>query len=149
MTATNHALTGAVVALVVKEPVLVVPIAIASHFLLDSLPHFGGLSVTSRKFLFILAGDAGLATGLLASMIILQPTLWLIAVLGAVCAMAPDLMWFPNFLRSITDRPIKKPDSITTWHKKIQRYEQPQNMPYEVVYFVIMLPVFFMLLFRV
>lgn len=149
MTATNHALTGAAIALVVKEPVLVVPLAIASHFLLDSLPHFGGLPVTSRKFLFILAGDAGVTAGLLASMFMLQPALWLVAVVGAVCAMAPDLMWFPNFLRSVTDRPTKKPDSITKWHKKIQRYERPQNMPYEVVYFAVMSPVLFILLFSV
>ena len=149
MTATNHALTGAVIALAVKQPVLVVPLAIASHFVLDSMPHFGGLPVTSRKFLFVLAGDTGIAAGLLSSMVLLQPPLWWVAVLGAVCAMAPDLMWFPNFLRAVTGRPTKKPDSITKWHKKIQRYERPQNMPFEGVYFALMLPLLFLLLFNV
>lgn len=32
---------GAIIALTIKEPVLALPLAFASHFVLDALPHFG------------------------------------------------------------------------------------------------------------
>ena len=42
MTATNHALTGAAIATLGKAtPICAIPLAFASHFVCDSLPHFG------------------------------------------------------------------------------------------------------------
>ena len=38
---TNHMVTGAVIALVVKQPALALPLAFLSHFVLDALPHYG------------------------------------------------------------------------------------------------------------
>ena len=40
MTATGHALIGTVIAAKIGNPVLAVPIAVASHFLADALPHW-------------------------------------------------------------------------------------------------------------
>ena len=40
MTATGHALIGTVIAAKVGNPTLAIPIAIASHFLADALPHW-------------------------------------------------------------------------------------------------------------
>ena len=40
MTATGHAIIGTVIAAKIGNPVLAVPIAIASHFLADALPHW-------------------------------------------------------------------------------------------------------------
>jgi len=40
MTATGHALVGTVIAAKVGNPALAIPIAIASHFLCDALPHW-------------------------------------------------------------------------------------------------------------
>lgn len=40
MTATGHALIGTVIAAKIGNPVLAVPIALASHFLADALPHW-------------------------------------------------------------------------------------------------------------
>lgn len=146
MTATNHALTGAVLALVVKEPAAVIPIAIASHFVLDSLPHLGGIPTNTRRFLFILAADAGTACAILLTLIVLLPSAWLIPVFGAVLAMAPDLMWFPNFIREATGRKLKKTDGITKWHKAIQRYERPWGIAFELVWFAVLIPVLFRLM---
>lgn len=146
MTATNHAVTGAIIALVVKEPVLALPLAIASHFALDSLPHFGNhpkVPHTSRAFLYILAADAGMASSILMSLFILLPGSWLLPVACAILAMAPDLMWFPNFVREVTGQKLKKPDAITLWHKKIQRYERPWGMYVEAVWLTVMIPVLF------
>ena len=54
MTATGHALIGTVIAAKIGNPVLAVPIAIASHFLADALPHwdtgYHRESKSKRKF---------------------------------------------------------------------------------------------------
>lgn len=41
MTATNHALSGALIGLAITQPVIALPLALVSHFMLDSVPHFG------------------------------------------------------------------------------------------------------------
>jgi hypothetical protein len=41
MTATNHAITGAIIAVVIDKPVIALPLALLSHFAQDALPHFG------------------------------------------------------------------------------------------------------------
>jgi len=50
MTATNHALTGAAIALSVKSPVLAIPLAFISHFLLDAIPHYNPPKINKRTF---------------------------------------------------------------------------------------------------
>lgn len=40
MTATNHALSGALIYMVLPLPIAI-PVAFISHFVLDSLPHYG------------------------------------------------------------------------------------------------------------
>jgi hypothetical protein len=41
MTATNHAVTGAVIGLLVGGPLIALPAAFLSHFVCDALPHSG------------------------------------------------------------------------------------------------------------
>ncbi len=41
MTGFNHAVTGALIAGAVGNPFLAIPLAFASHFVLDAIPHFG------------------------------------------------------------------------------------------------------------
>ena len=41
MTATNHAITGAIIATVIHKPAIALPIALLSHFATDAIPHFG------------------------------------------------------------------------------------------------------------
>jgi len=47
MTATGHALIGTVIAAKVGNPALAIPIALASHFIADALPHWD--TGTNRK----------------------------------------------------------------------------------------------------
>jgi hypothetical protein len=47
MTLTNHLLTGAAIAKLLPSPVAI-PIAFASHFVLDALPHFGCKTIEER-----------------------------------------------------------------------------------------------------
>lgn len=50
MTATAHALTGAVISLAVKQPWLSLPLAFASHFAADLLPHYNPPNLTKKHF---------------------------------------------------------------------------------------------------
>ena len=52
MTASNHAATGALVAVAVSQPYIAVPLALAAHFAMDGIPHFGlgrGLGILERN----------------------------------------------------------------------------------------------------
>lgn len=49
MTATNHGLAGALIGLAVTQPAIALPLAFASHFALDSVPHFGIQFYESEK----------------------------------------------------------------------------------------------------
>jgi hypothetical protein len=146
MTASNHAITGAVIALAIPRPEIALPLAVASHFVLDSLPHFGNhpkIPVTSQLFLYILAADAAVTSAVFLTIGLFLPTAWLLPVIAAIFAMSPDLMWFPNFVRQVTGRKLKKPNIVTVWHKRIQRFERPWGMYVEVVWFLSFIPLFF------
>lgn len=96
MTATNHALTGAAIATLVKQPLLAVPLAFISHFVCDALPHFG-LSLkfgskTMWRYLQVEALTMTVIGGLLLAAGTQQAT-WLLILCG-FAAMSPDLAWY-------------------------------------------------------
>lgn len=138
MTATNHGLTGAVIGLSVNQPALALALALGSHFVLDSLPHFGNVSHTSRRFVLLLLADFIGIAFLLGGLVVLQPASWQLAVGCAVAAMSPDIMWLPNWLHEIkggTKRQYK--NFLIVFHKRIQQNERPDNWPIEVVWFTL------------
>jgi len=96
MTATNHGLFGAAIAVTLStNPVLALAIAPFSHFLLDALPHYTDHSVDlkSIKFFRLLSFDAALAviTALIVAFVWVE-IFWLV-VACAFLAASPDLMW--------------------------------------------------------
>lgn len=97
MTATNHGLFGAVLAITMQNhPVAAVVLAPLSHFLLDAIPHYGGLSdkeLKSNKFFRILFVDATLAVVCTLYIAWLWPHIALLVVACAFLAASPDLMW--------------------------------------------------------
>ncbi len=66
MTATNHAVTGAIIGLTVANPVAAVVAALLSHFILDMIPHFGSDEdfISTMKFRVMLVVDALLCVAL-------------------------------------------------------------------------------------
>lgn len=139
MFAINHAVTGAIIAVTVKRPELAVPLAFASHFVLDALPHYGGVAHTTRKFVNILGIDALLILTLLAFLVIDQPAHWQLAIACAVAASSPDVMWLPYWLREISgkrhqDDPL---DPVSKAHRSIQWGERPWGMNVEAVWLVV------------
>lgn len=132
MTATGHALTGALVATVVKQPLLAVPLAFLSHFVCDALPHLGFDDFTfgGKKMRYWLAADGPLVAAVFVWIILyLQNPLLLI--IAAVTAMSPDLAWLYHGIRGRDDNQHGR---LTKFHGAIQKYEKPFGVIVDVAW---------------
>lgn len=100
MTATNHGLFGAAIAIVLhRQPAVALAIAPFSHFLLDAIPHYGGLSgaeIKTKSFFTMLGLDSAIAV----ITTLLMAWLWsakginpILLITCAFLAASPDLMW--------------------------------------------------------
>lgn len=153
MTATNHAVMGSIVAVGVVNPVIGLPLALASHFLLDALPHFGAHTIAkpgSKEFsaiitfdtfltvsFFVIASFAGYRAGL---------PIWLVPV-GAMLGWIPDAMWYKHYQNDLRGED-KHWDIVRRAHKKIQRYEVSWGWIVESVWFVASVALLSWLIFR-
>lgn len=144
MTGTNHAITGAIIGSVVGAPMLALPLAFASHFALDALPHYGEVSKEQnrRRFHLALALDALAVVAILLYLLLQRPSHWITAALGALLAMSPDIMWVPNFIRSIRKKAERSHNRLMHWHDRIQR-EHVWGIFVEAAWLLVMLPVLF------
>jgi hypothetical protein len=144
MTAPNHALTGALIGLTVSNPVLAMPLAFASHFVCDAIPHYdlGGPDKAklfrSRRFVveFLLLGALG-CLALVVLLALAKPEHWFVAAICAFLAASPDLFWFPRFLsaqRTGTEKPLK--NLFLRFHSGIQWLTGPRFFWLEAVWFV-------------
>lgn len=100
MTATNHALAGAAIGLSISQPILALPLALASHFVMDAIPHFGikyAKSKRNRKiFHLYLLIDAGLLAAVMISLL-LAGAGWLVFAC-LFLAGCPDFFQAYNYL---------------------------------------------------
>lgn len=145
MTATNHALTGAIIALAVKEPTLVVPLALLSHFILDVIPHFGihEEDVNKRNTHWLFRTVVSIDAVLVLSLLIAVPLLangnlsgWVI-LLGMLSALLPDSVWIYRFGRTMLTK-IEHPYSkLSSFHQRIQWFEKPWGLPVEFVWMIV------------
>lgn len=95
MTATNHVVTGALIATYIHNPWVALPLAFVAHFALDALPHFNypAKSHHSLRFFIWLAADSAIAASILMTLYALQPEgVYRLLAAAIVCA-SPDLMW--------------------------------------------------------
>ncbi len=138
MTTTGHAVTGALIATLVRQPLLAIPLAFASHFVCDALPHFGlGMKFGSKKMYYWLVIDGLVALCIAVFLIyigVADPVL--LAVCG-FAAMSPDLAWLYYGLRG-EHGDYKKYDWISRFHSKIQWYEKPQGILVDLVWSIVM-----------
>ena len=153
MTATNHALTGALIAAVVPNPVVGLPLALLSHFVLDALPHFGAHTVakpSSKEFRAILIFDGLMMSALLLCIAFAayrtDVTPWFVVVAGGFLGAAPDIMWLKHYQSDLKGQD-KHWDIVRTVHKKIQRWELSWGWTVEVVWFVALIAVLNRVLF--
>ncbi|HUD10106.1 MAG TPA: hypothetical protein VMR28_00340 [Candidatus Saccharimonadales bacterium] len=132
MTATNHALTGAVIGLSIGNPLLAIPLAFASHFVLDGIPHLGGGQISdpgSKFFRNWLTADALLCILLVIALATQQPSHWLLGSICAFVATSPDLMWAKKFFAAQSGNTVKQSKYwLARFHRKIQWFEHPSGL---------------------
>lgn len=137
MNTLNHLATGAIIALALDNPVLAVPLALVSHFVLDGVPHFGFAgeegyveAFRHRLSYFSVIFDI-IGTGILLSL--LGPENWFAMAVGLVAA-SPDIMWLYRYF--MFERIGKSPPNwwIARFHVKIQWCERQWGIVIEVIY---------------
>lgn len=139
MTATNHGLFGAVIAIALqRHPVVAIALAPFSHFLLDAIPHFGTNGDTrSKNFFRILFTDMALAV---VSTLVLAWFWSEIALLLVVCAFlaaSPDLMWI--YYEYINPK-LKTKHLVPRFHSWIQWSQTKPGIIVEIIWFLILFP---------
>lgn len=116
-----HASVGAAIGVIVPNPLLVVPLAIASHYLLDTVPHWQETLAPyepTYKTYIRLPVDIFLAAGIIVLIIHIHPNALTSIWAGAIAANIPDLdsvlLLWPQILKKGL---IKK---YWDWHCRIQ-----------------------------
>jgi len=136
MTAINHAVVGGLIAVAIPNPWIAIPLALASHFALDSLPHFGTKKI--KDFLKVFSVDCLLVIIFFLVLLLGRPEHWgLIAVCGFV-SMSPDFMWAPNAFRTVLGVPRKKLNAFSRFHKNIQWGERDWGLIIEIPTLVVL-----------
>jgi hypothetical protein len=112
---------------------IALPLAFASHFVLDALPHYG-IPHKHRD----LSSVWKIFTGfdfILAWLFIGGLSLYLhrydIFLCGLVAA-SPDFVWVYRIIRSKSYKLDSHHSKFSAWHAKIQRYERPWGIFIEV-----------------
>lgn len=139
MTATNHALTGAIIGLTITNPVLALSLAFISHYVLDALPHFRPSIpeeelLRSKGFAIYLAGEAFLCFLLVVVLFLSHPVNWFVAAICAFVAAAPDLLSVKIY-NTVRSGHVRKDNAYTRFAAKIQWFERPIGAVVEVVWF--------------
>lgn len=103
MIATNHGLTGAAIAIVFADkPLIALPLAFLSHFVLDALPHSGfddmggHLAVPKKLFYSTLVLDAALL--FLSFLVLVFNDAPLLVYACWFLAGSPDLVWAYRYI---------------------------------------------------
>jgi hypothetical protein len=137
MRAINHALTGAVIGITIGQPLIAIPAAVLSHFVLDSIPHHGRDKAESagKLFVVVLVLDAIACLALVAILAYGQPRHWLLAAFCAFLATAPDFMWVNRFRRARKHQSQPARAGLLRFHKGIQWFEHPIGWVVEVTWF--------------
>src|SRR5689334_22534603 len=116
-----HVATGAAIGALVGDPFIAVPLAIASHFILDAIPHWQETMapyVPTWKTYLRIPIDIGLAIGLGIFALRMQPAHAPAILLGAIFASIPDLDVITIKLPRLQAGIVKR---YWDWHCKIQR----------------------------
>jgi hypothetical protein len=138
MTASNHVVFGALVAAVVQEPLIALPLAFASHFALDAMPHFGEKKLSLSRLTWILIPDMILAATILIWIAVVRPIHWPLLIACGILAASPDLMWLPNYIRGLRKMPLKtKKYLLMRFHAWVQWGEYPWGYVIEIPWFVL------------
>lgn len=142
MTGLNHGLVGGLIGKFVPLP-LIAPAALASHFLLDTLPHYG-IDHKQRdrskfwKVFFIIDALATLSLGIYA----IQARHYAM-FLGGLFATMPDYLWVGRVIKTRSFNLSTHGNWFSRWHASIQKFERPWGLwielPLSVILFYIVM----------
>ena len=140
MNTSNHLLVGTGIAIAVNQPLLALPLAFGSHFVLDALPHYGygrkgyGELFKHKLFYFSLLLDLIGVVLLLTNFNYSE----LILVACAILALSPDFEW-PYHYYWFERKGLKPPATrLSKFHNYVQWCEKPWGIVVEVVFFVVL-----------
>jgi len=146
MTATNHAITGAFIGLALGNPYLAIPLSLVSHYAMDTLPHFGKMwPLKSKKFVNYLLIEALFCFLIVLSMFIVRPQHYILGMICAFIAAAPDLLSIKFFKKTIEGKKYV-PGRYFKFASGIQKKESPENIKYDILWFIVLLILFIKLL---
>ena len=139
MTTTNHALTGAAIAVIVKKPWLALPLAFLSHFFCDAIPHFGiGMEFGSLAMYTWLLVDGLIALGFAIFLIKMKVKSPVLLAISGFVAMSPDLAWLYYGIQQKLGHFVVL-DPISHFHKMIQWYQHVPGIFVELIWASLML----------
>lgn len=145
MNATNHAAVGALIGLTVKEPLLIIPIALASHFIMDTLPHFGfkpgGIGNALKYKLTYYAQGIDILS-LLVLLYLVRGQAFIVFV-GMFFAFLPDIVNISRYFLIERKHPNVAYDPLTRFHKKIQWCERPWGLIVDSLVSVVLLVIIY------
>ncbi len=135
MTATNHAMTGAIIGLTVSNPVVAVVAAFFSHFVLDAIPHFGAGKdfYKTKPFRIMLVVDSLLCIVLVAVLFTVHHEYWFVPALAAFTAASPDLWSFRRFYYHRIGKKYTR-GRIAYFASSIQWFEKPIGAVVEIAW---------------
>lgn len=105
MLLTPHALMGTVIGANIKNPLISIPLALLSHFVLDLFPHINPRSVHFTKASYYPLYIVDLGFGLISG-IAFAPKYGNIVIITSIVAMLPDLLLVPLFLFHLELAPL-------------------------------------------
>jgi hypothetical protein len=128
MLLTNHVLSGALIGALARRPASAFAVGVASHFVLDAVPHWGDWG-SIRRFLQVAVPDGLISLAAMGAIAAVSPAERRPAVVaGMVGAALPDI-----------DKPAKLffgrspfPAAVDRFHGRIQR-EAAGRAPLEVL----------------
>lgn len=142
MTATNHGLFGAVIAISLQRyPAVAIAIAPFTHFLLDAIPHFGDVDVRSSRYKYILGTDMVLAVITTLLVAWAWSEIALLVVVCAFFAASPDLMWI--YYEYINPK-LKHVHLVPKFHSWIQWSQTRPGIVIEIIWFAVLFPMLIM-----
>lgn len=126
----------------VKEPILALPLALASHFAMDALPHFGykgnrGFGEALQHRLSYWVGYISAVTTFAIILLLVSNQLWAALVAGIMAAL-PDVLGIYNYRKY--EKHGQKAHGIlkivhVQFHRAIQWCERPWGIYIELVTF--------------
>jgi hypothetical protein len=96
MQALNHAVFGSLIAVTINEPALAIPLALGSHFVMDSIPHYGEdpkMPRGSKSYYVRILADLSVSALMVLFFLSLHPVNPALLILCALAAVMPDFLW--------------------------------------------------------